>query len=164
MIQFSGAIRVDFCAVDRNAPVAQWLWSVYSQGTDNLLPTSDSRASVHVPPLGWTDRRPEGRTHLLILHTSMRLHSSHTGYHWLEQVLADTKRLCDALPHNESPLCCAQSRTLSESDRRQSSVDVENTLQRSTCRCEIILSSEAGEKLQRELRQCLEILKFVFIW
>jgi len=76
---------VQFCTVDRNAPVAQWLWSVYSQDTVRLLPTSDSRASVHVPPLGWTDRRPKGRTRILIHHRSMRLHSTHTGYHWLEQ-------------------------------------------------------------------------------
>ena len=32
--------------------------------------------------------------------------------------------------------------------------------QRQTCLCEVILSSDVGEKLQRELHLCLEIFKF----
>jgi len=94
-------MTVEFCTVDRNAPVAQWLWSVYSQDTVRLLPTSDYCASVHVPPLGWTDRRPEGRTHLHILHSSMRLHSTNTGYNSQEQILSDTNGLLDVLHPTE---------------------------------------------------------------
>jgi len=41
---------------------------------------------------------------------------------------------------------------------RQSTVD--NTWRRSTCHCEIILSSEVGEKLLRELCLFLEIFEF----
>jgi len=41
---------------------------------------------------------------------------------------------------------------------RRSTVD--NTWRRSTCNREIILSSEDGEKLQKELRLCMDIFEF----
>jgi len=47
----------------------------------------------------------------------------------------------------------------STGDSRRSTVD--NTRRRSTCRREIIRSWEVGEKLQSELRLCLEIIKFL---
>jgi len=43
---------------------------------------------------------------------------------------------------------------------RQATVVVDNTWRRSTSRREIILSSEVGEQLQRELRLCTEIFEF----
>jgi len=75
----------------------------------------------------------------------------------IKQVLADTNR-----PHTQSWSCCAQSWTMSVIDRRQSSVDCWQHWQRWTCRREIILSSEVGEKLQKELRLSLE-MNFVFV-
>jgi len=58
-------------------------------------------------------------------------------------------------PVTQSSSWCTQSWTLSAIDRRRSSVD---TWRR--CRREIILSSEVGYKLQRDLRLCLEIFEF----
>jgi len=84
------------------------------------------------------------------------------GLRTVKYILAYTNGPRDALRHTQSSSCCAQSWALRVIDRRQSSVGstVDNTWRQSMCRCKINLSSEVEEKLQWELRLCLEIFEF----
>jgi len=89
-------------------------------------------------------------------------------YH-IVQVRHNYRKLCmgltptDRATHCVTPRCHRAAHKAgcwvwSTGNGRRSTVD--NTWRRSTCHREIILRSEVGEKLQRELRLCLEIFEF----
>jgi len=66
-------------AFSRHAPVAWRLWPVHSVRTDRVLPASDCRTSVHVPPHVRTHRWSQRPTHLSVQHDALWLDATQSG-------------------------------------------------------------------------------------